>query len=36
VNNKRIHRLWWEEGLHVPYKKRKWPLRVSVGAPESL
>ena len=27
VNNKRIHRLWREEGLRVPYRKRKRPLR---------
>ena len=27
VNNKRIHRLWRDEGLRVPYKKRKKPLR---------
>jgi putative transposase len=27
VNDKRIHRLWREEGLRVPYKKRKKPLR---------
>jgi putative transposase len=35
VNNKRVHRLWREEGLRVPYKKRKKPLRgigVAVGA----
>ena len=35
VNDKRIHRLWSEEGLRVPYKKRKKPLRgigVFVGA----
>jgi putative transposase len=27
VNNKRIQRLWREEGLRVPYRKRKKPLR---------
>jgi putative transposase len=27
VNDKRIHRLWRDEGLRVPYKKRKKPLR---------
>ena len=27
VNNKRIQRLWREEGLKVPYRKRKKPLR---------
>ncbi len=27
VNRKRIHRLWRLEGLKVPYKKRKKPLR---------
>ena len=35
VNNKRIHRLWRAEGLRVPYRKRKKPLRgigVAVGA----
>ena len=35
VNNKRIHRLWRDEGLRVPYKKRKKPLRgigLRVGA----
>jgi putative transposase len=35
VNNERIQRLWREEGLKVPYKKRKKPLRgvgVHVGA----
>jgi putative transposase len=26
-NNKRIHRLWRDEGLRVPYRKRKKPLR---------
>jgi putative transposase len=35
VNNERIQRLWREEGLRVPYRKRKKPLRglgVDVGA----
>ena len=35
ANDKRIHRLWRAEGLRVPYRKRKRPLRgigVSVGA----
>jgi putative transposase len=35
INNKRIQRLWREEGLKVPYKKRKKPHRgigVAVGA----
>jgi putative transposase len=35
ANRKRIHRLWREEGLPVPYRKRKRPLRgigVAVGA----
>jgi len=35
VNNKRIHRLWREEGLRVRYRKKKRPLRgigVAVGA----
>jgi putative transposase len=27
VNNKRVHRLWRDEGLRVPYKKRKRALR---------
>jgi putative transposase len=27
VNDKRVHRLWREEGLKVPYRKRKKPLR---------
>jgi putative transposase len=27
VNNKRIQRLWRQEGLKVPYRKRKKPLR---------
>jgi putative transposase len=38
VNNKRIQRLWRDEGLKVPYRKRKKPLRgigVRVG-PMSL
>jgi putative transposase len=35
VNHKRIHRLWRAEGLKVPYRKKKRPLRgigVAVGA----
>jgi putative transposase len=32
VNNKRIHRLWIAEGLRVPYRKRKRPLR-GIGVP---
>jgi transposase InsO family protein len=35
ANRKRIHRLWRDEGLRVPYRKRKKPLRgigVAVGA----
>ena len=35
VNDKRIHRLWRAEGLRVPYRKRKRPLRgigVGIGA----
>ncbi|MHB2023363.1 MAG: IS3 family transposase [Mycobacteriales bacterium] len=32
VNNKRIHRLWRVEGLRVPYRKRKRPLR-GIGVP---
>jgi putative transposase len=35
VNDKRIQRLWREEGLKVPYRKRKKPLRgigTAVGA----
>jgi len=35
VNDKKIHRLWREEGLRVPYRKRKRPLRgigVTTGA----
>jgi putative transposase len=31
VNDKRIQRLWREEGLRVPYRKRKAPLR-GIGA----
>jgi putative transposase len=31
VNDKRIHRLWRDEGLRVPYRKRKKPLR-GIGA----
>src|SRR3954451_10702252 len=27
VNDKRIQRLWRDEGLRVPYRKRKKPLR---------
>jgi putative transposase len=27
VNNKRIHRLWRDEGLRVPYRKKKRRLR---------
>lgn len=27
VNNKRIHRLWRDEDLRVPYRKKKRPLR---------
>jgi putative transposase len=27
VNHKRIHRLWIAEGLRVPYRKKKRPLR---------
>jgi putative transposase len=27
VNNKRIHRLWREEGLRVPYRNKQRPLR---------
>jgi len=27
VNNKRVHRLWRDEGLRVPYRKKKRPLR---------
>jgi putative transposase len=35
ANDKRIHRLWIAEGLRVPYRKRKHPLRgigVAVGS----
>jgi len=32
VNHKRVHRLWREEGLKVPYRKRKKPLR-GIGQP---
>ena len=35
VNNKRVQRLWREEGLKVPYRKRKKPMRgigTAVGA----
>jgi putative transposase len=35
INNKRVHRLWREEGLKVPYRKRKKPHRgvgTAVGA----
>ena len=32
VNNKRIQRLWREEGLRVPYRKRKKPHR-GIGTP---
>jgi len=32
ANHKRIHRLWIAEGLRVPYRKRKKPLR-SIGRP---
>src|ERR1700691_350032 len=32
VNDKRIHRLWRAEGLRVPYRKRKRPLR-GIGVP---
>lgn len=32
VNNKRIHRLWRAEGLRVPYRKKKRPLR-GIGVP---
>jgi hypothetical protein len=31
VNHKRIHRLWIAEGLRVPYRKKKGPLRASAG-----
>lgn len=33
ANNKRIHRLWREEGLRVPYRKKKRPLRRDTGPP---
>ena len=32
ANHKKIHRLWIAEGLRVPYKKRKKPLR-GIGVP---
>ena len=32
ANHKRIHRLWIAEGLRVPYRKRKKPLR-GIGVP---
>ena len=32
ANHKRIHRLWIAEGLRVPYRKRKKPLR-GIGQP---
>jgi len=32
AKHKRIHRLWIAEGLRVPYRKRKKPLR-SIGRP---
>ena len=32
VNHKRIHRLWRDEGLRVPYRKKKRPLR-GIGVP---
>ena len=32
VNDKRVHRLWRAEGLRVPYRKRKRPLR-GIGEP---
>jgi len=32
VNNKRVHRLWREEDLKVPYRKKKKPLR-GIGIP---
>jgi putative transposase len=32
LNKKRIQRLWREEGLRVPYRKRKRPLR-GIGEP---
>lgn len=39
VNDKRIQRLWREEGLKVPYRRRKKPLRgigVAVGAMSAI
>lgn len=32
VNDKRVQRLWRQEGLRVPYRRRKKPLR-RIGAP---
>ena len=32
ANHKRIHRLWRDEGLRVPYRKKKRPLR-GIGVP---
>jgi len=32
ANKKRIHRLWRDEGLRVPYRKKKRPLR-GIGVP---
>jgi putative transposase len=32
VNNKRVQRLWRDEGLKVPYRKRKKPMR-GIGMP---
>ena len=32
VNDKRVQRLWRQEGLRVPYRRRKKPLR-GIGAP---
>jgi putative transposase len=32
VNHKRVHRLWRDEGLRVPYRKKKRPLR-GIGVP---
>jgi putative transposase len=32
VNNKRVQRLWRQEGLRVPFRKRKKPLR-GIGTP---
>ena len=34
VNNKRVNRLWREEGLKVPYRKGRRTLR-GIGAPAS-